>query len=232
MPTEAEYAQDVSITSLEYFKQDKLFQFAPQWIRSTVATEKTMFRPDALSPIKPIGTIHTPFKQAQGTPIQSSVANGAEGTIQLLPEFESGLKDLEGFDRLWLIYLFDRASEPQLIVRPYLDPAEHGIFATRSPARPNKIGMSPVRLLGIQGNLLHIGDVDMLDGTPLLDIKPYVPAFDHFTIQRAGWYKDKSTAGAVADDRFKQKGPGEPEVVLRAFPRQAKLLLLRHSHQS
>jgi tRNA-Thr(GGU) m(6)t(6)A37 methyltransferase TsaA len=164
-----------------------------------------MFCPNLQNPISAIGTIHTPFKQATGTPIQSSVANGAEGTIELLAEFAPGLKDLEGFDRIWLIYQFDRASEPQLIVRPYLDPSEHGIFATRSPSRPNKIGMSPVRLLGIQGNLLRIADVDMLDGTPLLDIKPYVPAFDHFTIQRAGWYKDKSTAGAVADDRFEPK---------------------------
>jgi tRNA-Thr(GGU) m(6)t(6)A37 methyltransferase TsaA len=133
------------------------------------------------------------------------VANGAEGTVELLPEFEPGLKDLEGFDRIWLIYQFDRALEPQLIVRPYLDLAEHGIFATRSPARPNKIGISPVRLLGIQGNRLRIGDADMLDGTPLLDIKPYVPAFDHFSIERTGWYKEKPTEGVVADDRFEQK---------------------------
>ena len=166
-----------------------------------------MFSSNFEHPICPIGTIRTSFKQATETPIQSSVANGAEGTIELLPEFELGLKDLEGFERIWLIYQFDRASEPQLTVRPYLDSAEHGVFATRAPARPNRIGMSPVRLLGIEGNLLRIADVDILDGTPLLDIKPYVPAFDHFTIQRAGWYKDKSTAGAVADDRFEQKKP-------------------------
>ena len=170
-----------------------------------LANEATMIRPDVLSTIQPIGTIYTPFKRAQGTPIQSSVANGAEGTIEVLPEYEAGLKDLEGFDRLWLIYQFDRASEPQLIVRPYLDPAEHGIFATRSPARPNKIGMSPVRLLGIQGNRIRIADADMLDGTPLLDIKPYVPAFDHFPVSRIGWYEHTSQAGVVADDRFEQK---------------------------
>ncbi len=178
-------------------------------MRSTTENKTAMDRPDILDPIKPIGTIHTPFRQAQGTPIQSSVANGAEGTIELLPEFGPGLKDLEGFDRLWLIYQFDRASEPQLIVQPYLDPSEHGIFATRSPARPNKIGMSPVRLLGIEGNRIRIADVDMLDGTPLLDIKPYVPAFDHFPITRTGWYKDTSPVGAVADGRFEQKkSPG------------------------
>ncbi len=170
-----------------------------------------MFLPDLQNSFRPIGIICTPFKQAAGTPIQSSVANGAEGTIELLPEFELGLRDLEGFDRIWLIYQFDRASAPQLVVRPYLDPSEHGIFATRSPARPNKIGMSSVRLLGINGHQLRIGDVDMLDGTPLLDIKPYVPAFDHFPITRTGWYKDRSPAGAVADDRFEQKRSEEAE---------------------
>lgn len=158
-----------------------------------------------LNPIMPIGTIRTPFNQATGTPIQSSVANGVEGTVELLPEFVPGLKDLKSFERVWLIYQFDRASEPQLIVRPYLDPVEHGVFATRAPARPNRIGISAVRLLGIDGNQLRVADVDMLDGTPLLDIKPYVPAFDHFTVARAGWYKNKAAAGAVADDRFERK---------------------------
>jgi tRNA (adenine37-N6)-methyltransferase len=153
----------------------------------------------------PIGRIRTPFTRAAGTPIQSSVANGAEGTVELFPEFELGLKDLEAFDRLWLMYQFDRASEPQLLVCPYLDPCQHGIFATRSPARPNKIGMSPVRLIGIDGNRLHVADVDMLDGTPLLDIKPYVPAFDHFAVTRIGWYQDRPISGAVADNRFEKK---------------------------
>jgi tRNA-Thr(GGU) m(6)t(6)A37 methyltransferase TsaA len=155
--------------------------------------------------LRPIGRIGTPFQQAAGTPIQSAVAEGAEGTIELFPEFAPGLKDIEGFDRLWLLYCFDRASEPQLLVRPYLDTEEHGIFATRSPARPNALGMSVVRLLERQGHRLRIADVDMLDGTPLLDIKPYVPAFDHFSVTRVGWYQNKSAAGAVADDRFERK---------------------------
>jgi len=164
-----------------------------------------MFRPNQQNIIQPIGTIHTPFTEAAGTPIQSSAANGAEGTIELLAEFEPGLKSLEGFDRIWLIYWFHRASEPQLMVQPYLDTSEHGIFATRSPARPNKIGISAVRLLGIEGKRLRVADVDMLDGTPLLDIKPYVPAFDHFPTTRVGWFQSKSAAGAVADARFEQK---------------------------
>ncbi len=90
------------------------------------------------------------------------------------------------------------------MVRPYLDPVERGVFATRSPARPNRIGMSPVRLLGVQGATLLVCDADMLDGTPLLDIKPYVPAFDHFPVTRVGWYERVSAAGAVADARFER----------------------------
>jgi tRNA (adenine37-N6)-methyltransferase len=156
-------------------------------------------------PVSAIGIIRTPFTQAAGTPIQSSVADGAEGTIELYPEFLPGLKDLESFDRLWLIYQFDRASEPQLLVLPYLDSCQRGIFATRSPARPNKIGMSPVRLIRVEDNQLRIADVDMLDGTPLLDIKPYVPAFDHFTVTRIGWYQALSPKGKVADGRFERK---------------------------
>ena len=159
--------------------------------------------------IQPIGIIRTPFRQATGTPIQSSLAQGAEGVVELRPELEPGLRDIEGFERLWLIYQFDRASQPQLTVRPYLDRSEHGIFATRSPARPNLIGMSAVRLLERKGSFLFIADVDVLDGTPLLDIKPYVPAFDHFTVTRTGWYPNRSPEGAVADDRFERKSEGE-----------------------
>jgi tRNA-Thr(GGU) m(6)t(6)A37 methyltransferase TsaA len=168
-----------------------------------------MARPNLQDPVRPIGVILTPFKQAKGTPIQTSVARGVEGTVELFPEFEPGLKDLEEFDRIWLIYQFDRASAPRLMVQPYLDSCEHGIFATRAPARPNKIGMSPVRLLRIEGRRLHIADVDMLDGTPLLDIKPYVPTFDEFPVTRVGWYKDRPAAGAVADNRFEQKNTRE-----------------------
>jgi tRNA-Thr(GGU) m(6)t(6)A37 methyltransferase TsaA len=154
--------------------------------------------------IRPIGVIRTPFTRAAGTPIQSSVSRGTEGRVELFASFAAGLRDVEGFERLWLLYSFDRASEPQLLARPYLDTVDRGIFATRSPARPNRIGMSPVRLLGIQGNSLLVADVDMLDGTPLLDIKPYVPAFDHFPVERVGWYEGLSALGAVADARFER----------------------------
>ena len=152
--------------------------------------------------LSPIGLIYTPFQHSEGTPIQSAMASGAQGTVELFPEFTPGLLDLAGFERLWLIYLLDRASAARLIARPYLDTQEHGIFATRSPARPNHIGLSSVRLLSVDQNRLLISDVDMLDGTPLLDIKPYVPAFDCFNVTRTGWYAGKSAEGVVADNRF------------------------------
>jgi tRNA-Thr(GGU) m(6)t(6)A37 methyltransferase TsaA len=157
-----------------------------------------------------IGLIRTPFQQSAGTPIQSSASQEAQGSVELFDGYEAGLRDLAGFDRIWLLYWLDRASEARLVVRPYLDIVEHGIFATRSPARPNHIGLSAVRLLGIEGNVLRIAEVDMLDGTPLLDIKPYVPAFDHLPAERIGWYEPRLAAGvpAVADDRFEKKCAG------------------------
>jgi tRNA-Thr(GGU) m(6)t(6)A37 methyltransferase TsaA len=155
--------------------------------------------------IIPIGLIHTPFKSATGTPIQGTASDGAQGVVELLPELISGLKDLSEFERIWLIYLLDRASPMQLVVRPYMDTEERGVFSTRSPARPNPIGISAVRLLGVEENRLLIGDVDMLDLTPLLDIKPYVPAFDSFEKSRAGWYANKSAASIVADSRFEAR---------------------------
>lgn len=159
--------------------------------------------------MNPIGLIHTPFQHAQGTPIQSAVAGNAQGEVEVFAKFAAGLKDVAGFERLWLIYRLDRASEAELITRPFLDDQDRGIFATRSPARPNHIGMSCVRLVRVDGNRLLIADVDMLDGTPLLDIKPYVPAFDHFDVKRIGWYTGKSAVGAVADDRFETRGSSD-----------------------
>jgi tRNA-Thr(GGU) m(6)t(6)A37 methyltransferase TsaA len=159
-----------------------------------------------------IGLIHTPFQRSKGTPIQSAVAGGAQGIVEVFPEFAAGLRDVEGFERLWLVYLLHRAAGPNLIVRPYLDTQEHGVFSTRSPARPNHIGISVVRLAGVEQNRLRVTDVDMLDGTPLLDIKPYVPSFDSFEGSRAGWYQGKSSRGALADDRFELKEPEIDEI--------------------
>ena len=152
--------------------------------------------------LKPIGVVHSPFKEATGTPIQASLSQGTAGTVEVFSAFAEGLKDLDGFDRIWLLYWFDRAAAPKLIVTPYLDDQPHGVFATRAPARPNPIGMSAVRLVRIEGCTLHVADVDILDGTPLLDIKPYAPPFDHLPAERTGWLQQASNRARTADRRF------------------------------
>ncbi len=157
--------------------------------------------------LKAIGIIRSPFAQAQGTPIQPCFAAGAEGVVEVFEEYREGLCDLDGFDRIWLVYWFHRARGATLIVRPYLDDAQHGVFATRAPARPNRIGISSVRLLAVEGDRLRVGDLDILDGTPLLDIKPHVPRFDHYPVTRCGWMdKDavKTRRDGQADERFER----------------------------
>lgn len=156
--------------------------------------------------LKEIGIIHSPFKQATGTPIQPSRAKGSEGFIELKSEWQEGLKDLEGFDRIWLIFWCHQASEPKMTVIPYRDTVAHGLFATRAPARPNPIGLSCVGLVSIEGTILRLRDVDILDGTPLLDIKPYVPAYDNYPVQRLGWIDQVPDKPILADDRFEKKG--------------------------
>ena len=160
--------------------------------------------------VKSIGIIHSPFREAAGTPIQPRAAEGTDGTVEVFDEFTAGLKDLDGFERIWLVYWFDRArfETSGLIVTPYLDDTPRGLFATRAPARPNPIGLSAVRLLGVRGNLLNIRDVDILEGTPLLDIKPYVSQFDCFEVARSGWLKGATLGTAKADNRF-EKQPGK-----------------------
>lgn len=138
---------------------------------------------------KPIGTIHSPFKEAKGTPIQAVAAQGADGSIELEPQYVAGLKDIEGFSHLMLLYHFHLIRESSLLVKPFLDNELHGIFATRSPSRPNSIGISVVRLIKVEGNQLYIKDVDTIDGTPLLDIKPYVPKFDIRETEKTGWFE-------------------------------------------
>jgi tRNA-Thr(GGU) m(6)t(6)A37 methyltransferase TsaA len=136
---------------------------------------------------QPIGIVRSPFKQAKGTPIQPSASVDTEGTIELRPEYTEGLQDLEGFSHIILLYHFHKAKEPRMKVKPYMDDHEHGIFAQRAPSRPNPIGLSIVRLEKIENNILFIKDVDLLDGTPLLDIKPYVPEFDIREVTHTGW---------------------------------------------
>jgi len=152
--------------------------------------------------LKPIGVIHSPFKEQRGTPIQPSMASGAAGWVEVFPKYGQALEDLEEFERIWLIYWIDRAGESRLKVIPYLDDKEHGVFATRAPSRPNPLGLSCVRLLARQGCRLDIADVDILDNTPLLDIKPYVPGFDTFQVSRTGWCDKQLPQVKQADKRF------------------------------
>jgi len=136
---------------------------------------------------KPIGTVRSPFKEPCGTPIQPPGARGVEGTVEIFPEYKEGLKDIDGFSHIVLIYHFHLSDEFSLEVKPYLDDRIRGVFATRAPARPNPIGISIVRLVRVEGQRLLIRDVDIVDGTPLLDIKPYVPDFDSPEAERIGW---------------------------------------------
>ncbi len=162
----------------------------------------------ARGPIKlePIGIIHSPFTSPEGAPIQPAVAKGVQGRVELEFAYVPALQDLARFERVWLLYWFDRASAYRPTVVPFLDTVERGLFATRAPCRPNPIGISAVRLLRIEDNILHIADVDILDGTPLLDIKPYAPRFDCFEIKRSGWLdgldRNEDTGRELADDRF------------------------------
>jgi tRNA (adenine37-N6)-methyltransferase len=141
---------------------------------------------------KPIGIIHTPFSQIEGTPIQGCFSPDSRGYIELFPEYIAGLKDIEGFSHLILVYHFHKANGFQLLTKPFLDKEKKGIFAIRYFARPNPIGLSIVKLLNVKDNILDIGEVDMFDATPLLDIKPYVPQFDIKECVKDGWYLNAS----------------------------------------
>ena len=141
--------------------------------------------------VRAVGVIHTTHATKEEAPIQGAFHPDAEGTVELLPEFAAGLKDIGLFSHIILIYHFDRAGNVELIRKPFLDDTPHGIFATRHPCRPNGIGISVVRLLGHEGNLLKVGGIDVLDGTPLIDIKPYVPRFDSYPEASEGWFAGK-----------------------------------------
>ena len=143
---------------------------------------------------KPIGIIHSPFKNHKGMPIQPTGAEGVAGTVEVFPKYCAGLKDIEGFSHIILIYHFHLSDgySYSLEVTPYMDKNTHGVFATRIPRRPNPLGISVVRCVKVEGCILHIQDVDILGGTPLLDIKPYVPDFDSRMAKRIGWLSGKS----------------------------------------
>ncbi len=155
---------------------------------------------------KPIGIIHSPFKKTNGTPIQASAADGVKGTVEVFEEYAEGLSGLEDFSHIILLYHFNLSKKAPLKVRPYMDKEEHGVFATRAPSRPNPIGISTVRLLEVKDNLLYIQDMDIVDGTPLLDIKPYVPEFDIRHVEKKGWLENNihKLDKAKDDGRFRK----------------------------
>ena len=140
----------------------------------------------------PIGLIHSPFTQPADTPLQTSRSQ-AIGQVEVYPQFVDGLQDIEGLSHLILLYVFHQSSGFDLLVKPFLDDREHGVFATRYPFRPNPLGLSIVRLVGRRENLLDVDGIDVLDGTPLIDIKPYVPEFDLKKDVKVGWYATRST---------------------------------------
>lgn len=176
--------------------------------------------------LHPVGVVHSPWLQADGTPIQSFVARfegggwtgaeedsrpvphvdrrGARGTLEIAPEWKDALRDLDGFTHLWLLFLCDRARTPRPLVMPYRDVREHGLFATRAPSRPNPIGMSCLGIVSVVDRFVHVTGLDVLHGTPILDIKPYIPDYDSFRSASRGWLEGATVDERVvrADDRF------------------------------
>lgn len=149
---------------------------------------------------KPIGIVHSPFKKTQNVPIQSIASKGIRGTVELAREYIKGLKDIEGFSHIILICHLHLSRSYSLLVRPYLDDNLRGIFSTRAPSRPNPVGISIVRLIKVEDNLLQIQDIDILDGTPVLDIKPYVPEFDQRKEAKIGWLKNRIKRFSMISD--------------------------------
>ena len=152
-----------------------------------------------------IGILRSPFQDIAGMPVQPVGAMGIAGHVEVHPEFARGLTDLEGFSHVFLLYHLHRVTGYDLMVKPFMDTSHHGIFATRSPKRPNPIGLSVLELAGIEGNTVHLRNIDILDGTPVLDIKPYVPRFDVWEGERTGWFATKAQQADTlrSDDRFR-----------------------------
>lgn len=157
--------------------------------------------------LNPIGTIRSPFKNLEGMPIQPTGARDVMGQVIVDRAYVEGLSDLDGFSHIFLFYYFHRSRGYDLKVKPFMDDELRGLFSTRAPRRPNPIGLSVVRLLGVDDNKLEIQGVDVLDGTPLLDIKPYVPKFDSAEVLSVGWLEKKAEKSETlrSDNRFLSK---------------------------
>jgi len=153
---------------------------------------------------KPIGLIHSDYKEIDGMPIQGAFSKNSSGWVEIFPEYQAGLTDLDGFSHIFLIYHFHLSSGYSLLTKPFLDDKAHGIFSIRAPKRPNPIGLSVVKLEKIIENKLYITEVDMIDNTPLLDIKPYVSKVDSRENTRSGWATDKmeNIQKYLSDERF------------------------------
>lgn len=152
-----------------------------------------------------IGIIHSPFKDITGMPIQPAGAVGIYGSVELFPEYTDGLKDIEGFSHIILLYHFHLSLDYSLLTKPFLDDRFHGVFATRAPKRPNQIGMSVVKLIDVKNNKLIIENVDIIDGTPLIDIKPYISVVDSIKESSIGWMqgKEHNFQNIKSDESFK-----------------------------
>ncbi len=154
-----------------------------------------------------IGIIHSPFKEREGMPIQPIGAKGVKGQIVIFPEFKDGLKDLDGFSHIILLFNFHLSTNYKLLVKPFMEDTIRGVFATRAPRRPNQIGMSIVKLESVEDNILHISNVDIVDGTPILDIKPYIKRVDCVESEKIGWLEKKAEKfdKKISDNRFSGK---------------------------
>ena len=164
-----------------------------------VSTEKNI--------MQQLGIIHTPFTHLENMPIQPRGGEEVIGTIEIFDQYLEGLADLDGFSHIYLLYHFHKVKQTALTVTPFMDNTPRGVFSTRSPLRPNHIGLSIVRLLCIEGNTLSIQNIDILDNTPLIDIKPYIHAFDGVEKSRSGWMK--GSAAEVSDKRSDGRFVGE-----------------------
>ena len=149
--------------------------------------------------MQPIGVIHSPYKEIKGIPIQGTFDDSVEACVELESDYTAGLKDLDGFSHAILVYIFHKSQREETEGRPFLEEDKHGIFAIRSPHRPNHIGLSVVKIKNIEANRMYFTEVDVLDGTPLLDIKPYVKYFDSRDDAVSGWLDKHFADGTIPD---------------------------------